>query len=164
MEHRLVAHFLDGRLIKGVSCSVASDRPICHVRTAEQGTVAVPLSQLKALFFVRDLVGDPRYQDAQVIGQADRRATGAKRLQLTFRDGEQLVAIAPTYEATRDFFFVLPADPHSNNVRILLNRGALASVLILPREIAGGPGRSTRAGVPLATGAQLLTAVSGAGS
>jgi hypothetical protein len=119
---------------------------------AEQGTVAVPLSQLKALFFVRDLVGNPRYQDAQVIGRADPRATGAKRLQLTFRDGEQLVAIVPTY------------DPHSNNVRILLNRGALASVLILPREIAGRPGRSTRAGVPLATGAQLLTAVSGAGS
>jgi hypothetical protein len=130
---------------------------------AEQGTVAVPLSQLKALFFVRDLVGNPRYQDAQVIGRADPRATGAKRLQLTFRDGEQLVAIVPTYETTRDFFFV-QADPHSNNVRILLNRGALASVLILPREIAGRPGRSTRAGVPLATGAQLLTAVSGAGS
>jgi hypothetical protein len=68
---------------------------------AEQGTVAVPLSQLKALFFVRDLVGNPRYQDAQVIGRADPRATGAKRLQLTFRDGEQLVAIVPTYETTR---------------------------------------------------------------
>jgi hypothetical protein len=67
-----------------------------------------------------------------VIESADPRATGAKRLKITFRDGEELVALAPTYEGTRPLFYVLPADPNSNNIRILVNRTAVASVVILP--------------------------------
>jgi len=132
MEHKVVAHFLNGRLVKGSSTSIALDRPICHVMTRDQGVVVVTLSDLKALFFVKDLEGNRAYRDQQVIGSTDRRATGAKRLQITFRDGEQLVALAPTYEGTRQFFYVLPADPNSNNLRILVNRKAVASVVILP--------------------------------
>jgi hypothetical protein len=99
--------------------------------TRDQGAVVVTLSELKALFFVRDLEGNRTYTGHQIIGSSDRRATGAKRLQITFRDGEELMALAPTYEGTRPFFYVLPADPKSNNIRILVNRKAVASVVIL---------------------------------
>jgi hypothetical protein len=108
MEHKVVAHFLNGRLVKGSSTSIALDRPICHVMTRNQGVVDVTLSEVKALFFVKDLEGNRTYRDHQVIGSTDRRATGAKRLQITFRDGEQLVALAPTYEGTRQFFTCSP--------------------------------------------------------
>jgi hypothetical protein len=132
MEHKVVAHFLNGRLVKGSSTSIALDRPTCHVLTPDQRSVVVRLSELKALFFVKDLQGDRTHTDHQVIGSADPRATGAKRLKITFRDGEELVALAPTYEGTRPLFYVLPADPNSNNIRILVNRTAVASVVILP--------------------------------
>lgn len=132
MEHKVVAHFLTGRLVKGLSTSIAPDRPVCRMLTREQGIVEVRLADLKALFFVKDLDGDRTYQDQQVIGATDRRATGAKRLHITFRDGEQLVALAPAYDGTRQFFYVLPADPKSNNLRILVNRTAVASVVTLP--------------------------------
>jgi hypothetical protein len=131
MEHKVVAHFLNGQLVKGSSTSMALDRPTCHVMTRDHGVVLVTLSELKALFFEKDLEGNRTYRDHQVIGSSDRRATGAKRLQITFRDGEELMALAPTYEGTRPFFYVLPADPNSNNVRILVNRKAVASVVIL---------------------------------
>ena len=71
MEHQVVAHMLDERLITGSSYGVAPDRPVCHDQTPNQGTLAVPLSLLKALFFVRDLAGDPHYRAVQVIGPAD---------------------------------------------------------------------------------------------
>jgi hypothetical protein len=132
MEHKVVAHFLNGRLVKGTSTSIALDRPVCHVTTRDLAVVLVTLSELKALFFVKDLEGNRTYSDQQVIGSSDRRATGAKRLKITFRDGEELVALAPTYEGTRQLFYVLPADPNSNNIRILVNRKAVASVVILP--------------------------------
>jgi hypothetical protein len=132
MEHKVVAHFLNGRLVKGASTSVALDRPPCHVMTPDHRAVLVPLSELKALFFVKDLEGDRTHRDHQVIGSSDPRATGAKRLKITFRDGEQLVALAPTYEGTRQLFYVLPADPSSNNLRILVNRKAVAAVEVLP--------------------------------
>jgi hypothetical protein len=35
MAHKVVAHLLDGPLIKGSSYGVASDRPVCHVRTPD---------------------------------------------------------------------------------------------------------------------------------
>jgi len=104
MEHKVVAHFLSGRLVKGLSTSIALDRPTCHVMTRDHGVVLVRLSELKALFFVKDLEGDRTHRDHQVIGSSDPRATGAKRLKITFRDGEQLVALAPTYEGTANCF------------------------------------------------------------
>lgn len=131
MAHEVVAHFQNGRLIKGSSVSILPDRPVCHIMTRDRGMVPVRLSDLKALFIVKDLVGDSAYVDQQAIAPGDGRATGAKRLQITFLDGERLLALAPTYEESRPFFFVLPADAKSNNIRILVNRAAAASVTIL---------------------------------
>jgi hypothetical protein len=70
MEHKVVAHFLNGRLVKGASTSVALDRPPCHVMTPDHRAVLVPLSELKALFFVKDLEGDRTHRDHQVSGRA----------------------------------------------------------------------------------------------
>jgi len=148
MEHRVVAHLLDGRLIKGSTYGVQPTHPICQIRSPDR-TLAVPLSELKALFFVKDLAGDPSHEEAQAVDGADPRALGARRLLITFRDGEELVVLAPTYDQKREFFFVLPADPHSNNVRILVNRAAVSSVMNL--SSADGlvswnpPGRSSGA-------------------
>jgi uncharacterized protein DUF6982 len=131
MAHKVVAHFQNGRLVKGSTVSLLPDRPICHIMTRDQGTLPVRLSDLKALFIVKDLEGNSAQVDQQAIATGDGRATGAKRLQIIFRDGERLLALAPTYEGTRAFFFVLPADANSNNIRILVNRAAVASVAIL---------------------------------
>jgi len=131
MAHKVVAHFRSGRLVKGSAENVLPDRPICHIVTSDRKTIAVPLVELKALFIVKDLEGNRAYVEKQAIEPADVRATGAKRLEIAFRDGERLVALAPTYEQTRPFFFVLPADANSNNIRILVNRAAVASVTVL---------------------------------
>jgi len=133
MAHQVVAHLQNGRLIKGSTVSLLQDRDICHIMTRDRGMLPVRLSDLKAIFIVKDLAGNSARVDQQAIAPGDARATGAKRLQITFRDGERLLALAPAYDATRPFFFVLPADADSNNVRILVNRAALASVVMLSR-------------------------------
>ena len=132
MGHQVVAHLLDGRLIKGLAENIVPDRPLCHILTRERGMVAIHLTDLKALFIVKDFEGNAKYVDRQVIGKADPRAAGAQRLEIMFRDGERLLAMAPTYEETRPFFFATPADPQSNNIRILVNRAAVRSVTVLP--------------------------------
>ena len=128
MAHQVVAHFHNGRLIKGSTVSIRPDQPLCHIMTRDHGKVPVSLSDLKALFVVKDFVGDSAYIERQVIAPTDPRAVGAKRLHVTFRDGEHLVGLAPAYEESRPFFFVLPADPNSNNIRVLVNRAAVTSV------------------------------------
>lgn len=94
--------------------------PVQRVRSGIPQSRA--LAELKALFVVKDLDGNSAYVERQAIEPTDVRATGAKRLEIMFNDGECLFALAPTYDETRPFFFVLPADP---------NRAAIASVRTL---------------------------------
>jgi hypothetical protein len=124
VANEVVARLLDGRVIKGVSLDVDPGRPICHIRTEER-MVEVKLAALKALFFVKDLGGDARREDSSALIPADERARGAQAIDIQFIDGERLVGLTVRYPPVRPFFFVLPADTRSNNVRVLVNRAAV---------------------------------------
>jgi hypothetical protein len=124
----VVARLLDGRVVKGRCLDLSPDKPVCHVLTADQGPVKVALADVKAVFFVKDLQGDPRYQEHRTPDPRDPRARGARVLEIRFADGEVLLGLAATYQPTRSFFFVIPVDPASNNVRVLVNRAAVTSV------------------------------------
>jgi hypothetical protein len=125
MANEIVAHYLDGRVVKGVSLDVDPGKPLCHIRTTGQGTLEVKLTDLKALFFVKDLVGDKGRNDILQLEPKDGRARGAFPIELEFADGERLVGLTVRYPPVRPFFFVLPADSSSNNVRVLVNRAAV---------------------------------------
>jgi hypothetical protein len=47
---------------------------------------------------------------------------------LEFKDGERVTGLTARYPPVRPFFYVLPADTGSNNIRILVNRAAIAKV------------------------------------
>jgi hypothetical protein len=126
---KVVARYLDGRVVKGVSADVSAAKPRCHVTTPDQGVVEVALADLKALFFVKDLVGDREHQDSRAVDPDDPRARGASRLEIRFLDGEVMVALASSYSDARRFFFVVPADPEANATRVLVNRAAVASIV-----------------------------------
>lgn len=125
MTHKVVAHFVDGRVVKGISHDINPKRPFCHIRTSENGTVSVKLSDLKALFFVKDLAGDPKREDGRVLETKDPRARGARPIEVEFGDGERVVGLTVGYPPVGPFFFVLPADGRSNNVRIMVNQAAV---------------------------------------
>jgi hypothetical protein len=124
MANEVVARYLNGKVVKGVSLDVDPGRPVFHVRTAE-GTLEVKLKELKALFFVKDLVGDAARDEALKLEPDDGRARGSFPIELEFADGEKLVGLTVRYPPIRPFFFVLPADTSSNNVRVLVNKAAV---------------------------------------
>ena len=132
MSHRVVAHFLDGTLLKGVCPSVDPGRPVCHIQTPEGVNAEVMFAELKALFFVHTLEGNPDHQESNSLEPGDPRRIGARVIELEFHDGERLLAITPRFPPTRDIFYVLPADPNSNNDRALVNRAACRSVQAVP--------------------------------
>jgi hypothetical protein len=128
MSHKVVARFSDGRLIKGTSIDVAPGRPTCHIETADAGTVPVTLAELKALFFVRDLDGDVAPDRGPATAGTGARLPGTKRIDVRFRDGEEMRGLVNRYPPPRPYFFVLPANPGCNNLRILVNRAAVVSM------------------------------------
>jgi hypothetical protein len=127
MKNDVVAHFLDGRVVKGTSLDVAPNRPKCHVKTDEQ-MVEVELEKLKALFFVRDLNGDHEYNDRLTSDPNDMRLRGTKGIDVTFHDGERLVGLTNRFPPIQQYFFVLPIDANSNNIRVLVNKFAVESI------------------------------------
>lgn len=136
MNNLVVARFLDGRLLKGSSMDVDPAKPSCHVRT-DGRMHEVRLAELKALFFVRDLAGNPVYVDDKQPQSNDMRLRGSRTCRLTFKDGETIVGITHHFPPSRPFYFVLPMDPNSNNVRVLVNREAVMKVEPGP-EVAKG--------------------------
>jgi hypothetical protein len=132
MANEVVARHIDGRVLKGISLDVDPGRPTFHVKTSDQGTVEVKLADLKALFFVKDLSGDPKHQEAMTVERGDARTRGAFAIDIRFADGERVVGLTVRFPPIKRFFYVVPADVSSNNIRILVNRAAVVSMTQLP--------------------------------
>ena len=131
MQNEVVAHFIDGRIVKGTSLDVNPAKPNCHLRT-DDGVENVSLDDIKALYYVKSLAGDSERDDSLEVVEDDIRLRGSKRVELVFKDTERLVVLSNRFPLTGDRFFVLPIDPGSNNDRILVNRAALQSISLIP--------------------------------
>jgi hypothetical protein len=127
MMNTVVARFRDGRVIKGTTLNVDPDRATFHVKTP-QGAVEVKLADLKALFFVRDTTGNPKHDEAKAATPGDSRLLGAQPIAVEFGDGERIVGVTPRFPPTKPYFYVIPVDPKSNNIRILINRKATVAI------------------------------------
>jgi hypothetical protein len=140
MSKQVVARFQDGRLLKGTSLDVGPDRPTFHIRPPKGPVIEVRLRDLKALYFVRSLEGNPAHEERKSADPLDPRTRGSRVVGMTFTDGEFLVGLTIAYPPKRPYFFTVPVDPKSNNLRILVNRDAVLSMTPLQiekRELAG---------------------------
>ncbi|HEX9582419.1 MAG TPA: hypothetical protein VF970_15045 [Gemmatimonadales bacterium] len=146
MKHKVVAHFIDHAMVKGTSMDVDPGRILCHIETADRGTVEVDLRQVKALYFVKDFGGQPKYDETRQVSAGDQRLVGSRRVRVRFRDGEEQGGLMNRYPPNRPFYFLLPIDPASNNIRILINRDAVAEVTpVEDEQPPGSPPSETEA-------------------
>jgi hypothetical protein len=129
MAQKLVARFLDGRVLKGTSHDVAASRPRFHLRPEDGGPPQeVELSALKALFFVRSFEGDAERNESTVPAPDDPRARGARVVAARFEDGEEIVGLTIRFPPITPYYFLTPVDTQSNNVRILVNGDAVKAL------------------------------------
>jgi hypothetical protein len=127
--NRVVAHLRNGRLLKGTTPDFRPAADHFHIQ-GEDGSVAVArLGELKAVFFVRDLRGRPRPDDSTLFDPV-RPGMGHK-VRVEFDDGEILVGTTLGYDPSRPAFFLVPADPASNNERCYVIRSATRDVRMI---------------------------------
>jgi len=133
--NRVVARYRSGRRIKGVTGDFGSERDFFHVIPEGGGApVTVWLADLKAVFFVRNFVGN-RYHQARNEFEAGQCASG-KKIRVVFEDGEVLVGTTQGYHPGRPGFFVVPADPAVNTERCYVIVSATREVdLLQPRDL-----------------------------
>ncbi len=120
-QPKVVAHFLDHKLLKGFALDFRPSqeafllRPRGAARAA--ATIRVRLSELKALFFVKDFDGDPTYH---ARADATRPSLLGQQVSVRFRDGEVLRGTSPSRALGGSGFFLVPIDPRSNNRRVFV--------------------------------------------
>ena len=128
MTNSIVARFRDGRTLKGTTLNVDPTKPKFHLRVDDK-VEEIKLNDLKALFFVKDFTGNPAHNEALEPTNGDPRLVGARKIAVRFEDGETIVGMSNRFPPLGVFFFMLPIDPKSNNVRILVNRSATTSIV-----------------------------------
>jgi Tfp pilus assembly protein PilZ len=119
---KVVVRYADGKLIKGYTHDFLPTRPSFHVRPIEfeptDKGVEVSVKELKAVFFVKDFTGNRAYYERKEF-TAGQQLSGRK-VEVTFADGEVIVGSVLGYDPRRLGFFVTPADPQSNNLRVFV--------------------------------------------
>lgn len=126
--NRVVAHYRDGRVVKGSTTDFLPTRETLHVHT-DAGVETVRVAELKALFFVRDLAGDPARHDRNEFDVNE--SLHGRRIRVEFTDGEVLVGTTQGYQPERAGFFVSPADPKANHERVFVVQAATRAVKLL---------------------------------
>lgn len=125
----VAAHFLNGKVLKGTTRDFLPNRPSFHVLPIDGGPgIQVSTHQIKALFFVKDLNGDPHRTDLRGFISAPPSTQQGSKIAVRFPDGELLCGYSMSYAGRRDGFFMFPADPGSNNLRIFVVVSSSAEV------------------------------------
>ena len=132
---KIVVHYRNGRVIKGYSYDFYPNKPHFHLLPPVAGfsftdeAVEVRVEELKAVFFVKDFAGNPSYNERRYFAP-DARPPGRK-VAVKFSDGETLVGSTVGYEPQRPGFFLIPADPRSNNLRVFVVAKAITAFRFL---------------------------------
>jgi hypothetical protein len=129
---RVVVRKLVAGLIKGFvdpsSFILGSE---VEVLDREGRLVRVPMSEIKAVFFVRNFDGNPGRAERKVFRSRPRLA--GLWVRMTFKDREVLEGLLPNnlLEVHPQGFLVISPDVYSNNLRIFVPRTALIEMHVL---------------------------------
>ncbi len=130
---KVIARYRNGNLIKGYTNDFFPNKPLFHIHPVDSGQtekgIEVVVSQLKAIFFVKDFSGDPSRSDQKRFTEG-QQPTGRKA-EVKFADGESLIGSTMGYDPKRPGFFMAPADSDSNNLRVFVVSGAVSSFRFL---------------------------------
>ncbi|HEY5995911.1 MAG TPA: hypothetical protein VIU29_02775, partial [Candidatus Deferrimicrobiaceae bacterium] len=132
MQNKVVVRYQDGRVLKGFTSDFIANKEVFHVTddtSSGNRPVEIFVPDLKAIFFVKDHVGDNRYTEHKQFDPA--RPVAGRKIRVDFKDGEHLVGITQAYQPGRPGFFMVPVDPRSNNDRIYVVSAATRSVKYL---------------------------------
>jgi len=130
----VVVRFVDGRILKGTTHDFAPLKPGFHVTNRDNPVaraVAVSISELKGVFFVRTYDGNPKHIENRDLAHA--KGQGRKIL-VTFADGEVLGGFTTGYSKDKQGFFLVPVDSEANNSRVYVVSAAVKKI-----EWADGP-------------------------
>jgi hypothetical protein len=124
VREKLVAHLKDGEIFKGYSGDFQQAQESFHLFSSDEPVARsrrIDLDDLKALFFVRTWGRTPgRVQRKYHFGVGGMRSEPGRRVAVRFRDGERIWGYVPADADRGPGFYLIPADPQDNNIKIFI--------------------------------------------
>jgi hypothetical protein len=121
IRNRVVARFMDGRVLKGTTQDFIPTRSFFHVITDDDKSgVQVRIEDLKAVFFVKDVKGNPDRVDVPAFMRGASENAYGKKIAVRFPDGEVICGYSLSYSSERSGFFMATMDPRGNNERLFV--------------------------------------------
>ena len=120
---KVVARFNDGGVVCGYTNDFHPSKAHLHLSTnLRQGAAtAIRLSDLKALFFVREFAGDPTRVEATFFSETSH----GRKMEVTFCDNEVMVGSTLSYRTEGHGFVLRPADQRSNNLCVFVTAAGM---------------------------------------
>jgi len=116
---KVVVRYSCGRIIKGFTQDFLPAKKLFHLTPVDNLSgepIEVFIEDLKAIFMVQDFGGHPSYKEQKKYVEGEKPS--GQKVEVTFIDGEVLVGSTLGYDPKRPGFFIFPADPKSNNIRV----------------------------------------------
>jgi len=130
---KIVIRYGDGKIVKGHTSNFSPMAPsfILHLLSPEgqSSTVTVEIVQLKAIFFVHDFAGNPRYKDKPSF--EDKHPYMGRPVEVHLKDGEVMQGYTPNYDPSMPGFFVFSADPQSNMIKAFVINSFVKSARLM---------------------------------
>jgi hypothetical protein len=126
---KVVARYINGKRVKGFSQDFFPNKDRFHISPADKPSgeaIEVLVRELKAVFFVRDFTGNYQYDERKEYLKEEKPS--GRKIEVTFKDGEVMVGTTLGYDQNRPGFFLFPADPKSNNIRVFAVSTAVKKV------------------------------------
>ena len=93
-ENRVIARHIDGDIIKGTTLDFFPTKERFHITDGGGDVHEISVNALKAIFFVKDYLGDPDYTEKK--GFFTKQLQG-KKVMVEFFDGEVLFGFTLSY-------------------------------------------------------------------
>ncbi len=125
---KIVVRYSEGQILKGYTHDFSPARQQFSLwpslNSAPHERVIVPLARLKGVFFVRDFAGNPGYVERVEASDPQH----GRRIEVTLVDDEVIVGRTLSYRPDGHGFFVIPADPLANNIRVFVVASSVRQV------------------------------------
>ena len=130
---KIVVRYQNGKILKGYTQNFFPNKPMFHVNllgaSGSGDLVEVRIEDLKAVFFVRDFMGNAKHVERKRPAPGDRPQ--GRLMEVTCKDGEVMVGTTTGYDPKRPAFFLFPIDPSTNNARVFMVTSAVRTARFL---------------------------------
>ena len=130
--HKVVVKYQDGKIMKGWVENFNPKRETVLIHPLKEysleETLEINLSELKALFFVKDFIGNSTFQKAKTFENYPFSTPTQRHTIIHFKDGEKLYGTSYGYNPSKNGFFIYPIDTKDNNIRIFVIKDATEKI------------------------------------